>query len=283
MGFTLDGSFGTDDLFAPGYGSLLAECSEEISGARLVGYTAEGGLTFGDVKLPTDYGTRFETATAGVYPTAPEETAEAQLPVATISCDRRAPMVCKNKVAMPRAVIPVFPGTNCEYDTANALLKAGIQPEILVVQNLTGDLLRQSAEAFESAISRSQMIVLPGGFSGGDEPEGSGKFICAVFRNPAVRDAVSRHLDKKDGLMLGICNGFQALIKLGLVPFGKIIDTDESCPTLTFNDIGRHQSMMVRTRIASIKSPWFAGVNVGDIHTVAISHGEGKFVASDSV
>ncbi|MEG1072585.1 MAG: phosphoribosylformylglycinamidine synthase [Oscillospiraceae bacterium] len=277
VGFTLDGSFPADDLFAPGYGSLLAECSEEVSGGRLVGYTAEGGLTFGEVKLPTDYGTRFETATAGVYPTAPEETAE--LPVATISCDRRAPMVCKNKVAMPRAVIPVFPGTNCEYDTANALLKAGIQPEILVVQNLTGDLLRQSAEAFETAISRSQMIVLPGGFSGGDEPEGSAKFICAFLRNPAITDAVHDLLKNRDGLMLGICNGFQALIKLGLVPYGEIVPVTADCATLTFNNIARHQSRYVTTRISSVQSPWMAKSAVGDLHAIPVSHGEGRFVA----
>ncbi|MEG2989583.1 MAG: phosphoribosylformylglycinamidine synthase subunit PurQ, partial [Oscillospiraceae bacterium] len=279
VGFTLDGSFPADDLFAPGYGSLLAECSEEVPGGRLVGYTAEGGLTFGEVKLPTDYGTRFETATAGVYPTAPEETAEAQLPVAAISCDRRAPMVCKNKVAMPRAVIPVFPGTNCEYDTANALLKAGIEPEILVVQNLTGDLLRQSAEAFESAISRSQMIVLPGGFSGGDEPEGSAKFICAFLRNPAITDAVHDLLKNRDGLMLGICNGFQALIKLGLVPYGEIVPVTADCATLTFNNIARHQSRYVTTRISSVQSPWMAKSAVGDLHAIPVSHGEGRFVA----
>ena len=182
--------------------------------------------------------------------------------------------------AKPKVLIPVFPGTNCEYDTARVFERAGAEPEIVVIKNLSTAALEESASYFEKAVKQSQIIMIPGGFSGGDEPDGSGKFITAFFRNPRVKDAVHDLLDNRDGLMLGICNGFQALIKLGLVPFGKIVDMTDDSPTLTFNTIGRHQSMMVNTRIASTKSPWLAGCEVGDIHRVAVSHGEGRFVAS---
>ena len=183
----------------------------------------------------------------------------------------------------PHVLIPVFPGTNCEYDTARSFERAGAEAEIFVIRNLSGKDIEESAEGFAKAIARSQIIAVPGGFSGGDEPDGSGKFITAFFRNPKVKAAVTELLYEREGLMLGICNGFQALIKLGLVPYGKIIDTDENCPTLTFNTIGRHQSMLVRTRIASVKSPWLRYAQQGDINTVAISHGEGRFVANKEV
>jgi len=186
-------------------------------------------------------------------------------------------------VAKPLAFIPVFPGTNCEFDTARAVERAGGKAEILVINNLTPADITASIEKAASIIARSQMIVLPGGFSGGDEPDGSAKFITAFFRNPAMKDAVADLLDNRDGLMLGICNGFQALVKLGLVPFGKIVDTDDQCPTLTFNEIGRHQSMLVRTCIASNKSPWLSKCDVDDIHTIAISHGEGRFVGPEAL
>jgi phosphoribosylformylglycinamidine synthase len=163
------------------------------------------------------------------------------------------------------------------------MLSAGADPEIFVVRNLSAEDVVRSVEQFAAKIAESQMIFIPGGFSGGDEPDGSAKFITAFFRNPAMKDAVHELLKNRDGLMLGICNGFQALVKLGLVPFGEIVDTDDQCPTLTFNEIGRHQSMLVRTRIASNKSPWLAKTNVDDIHTIAISHGEGRFVASDEL
>ncbi len=182
--------------------------------------------------------------------------------------------------AKPRVLIPVFPGTNCEYDTARVFERAGAVPEVVVIKNLSSAALEDSVSYFEKAVKQSQIIMIPGGFSGGDEPDGSGKFITAFFRNPRIKDAVHDLLDNRDGLMLGICNGFQALIKLGLVPYGKIVDMTENSPTLTFNTIGRHQSMMVRTRVASNKSPWLAGCEVGEIHRVAISHGEGRFVAS---
>ena len=187
------------------------------------------------------------------------------------------------KVARPKVLIPAFPGTNCEYDSAKAMRDAGADPEIIVINNLTADGISRSVETFAKKLEDAQMIFIPGGFSGGDEPDGSGKFITAFFRNEAVKAGVTELLDKRDGLMCGICNGFQALIKLGLVPFGKIIDTDESCPTLTFNTISRHQSRIVRTRIASNKSPWLAATNVGDVYSVPISHGEGRFLCSDEL
>ena len=185
------------------------------------------------------------------------------------------------KTAQPQFVLPIFPGTNCEYDTASAIEKAGGKAKMLVINNLDANGVKRSVEMLAKAIAESQAIVIPGGFSGGDEPDGSGKFITAFFRNPAIKEQVTQLLDQRDGLMCGICNGFQALIKLGLVPFGKIIDTDAACPTLTFNTIGRHQSRLVRTRVASNKSPWLAKTIVGDIYTVPISHGEGRFVCSD--
>ena len=182
-----------------------------------------------------------------------------------------------------RSLIPVFPGTNCEYDSARAVLRAGLEPEILVVNNQSAAGVTESAARFAQAARQSQIIFVPGGFSGGDEPDGSGKFITAFFRNPAVKDATHELLKNRDGLMLGICNGFQALIKLGLVPFGEIIDTDDACPTLSFNVIGRHQSKIVRTRIASNRSPWLAKMQVGDIVNVPISHGEGRFLCQEEL
>ena len=184
------------------------------------------------------------------------------------------------KVAKPKVLIPVFPGTNCEYDSARAMASAGADPEIFVIRNLSAEDVSRSVEQFASKIAQSQMIFIPGGFSGGDEPDGSAKFIAAFFRNPDIKEQVTQLLDDRDGLMLGICNGFQALIKLGLVPFGKILDTDANCPTLTYNNIARHQSMMVRTRVCTNNSPWLAGTEVGQIYNVPISHGEGRFYAS---
>ena len=185
------------------------------------------------------------------------------------------------KTAAPRILIPAFPGTNCEYDSAKAVRDAGADAKIMVINNLTADGIARSVEAFAREIAQSQAIFIPGGFSGGDEPDGSAKFITAFFRNEAIREGVTDLLEKRDGLMCGICNGFQALIKLGLVPFGKIIDTDETCPTLTFNTIARHQSRIVHTRVSSNKSPWLRLAQVGAVYTVPISHGEGKFLADD--
>ena len=183
------------------------------------------------------------------------------------------------KVAKPRVLIPVFPGTNCEYDTARVFERNGAKAEVFVIKNQTSAQIEESVSEFAKLIKESQIVMIPGGFSGGDEPDGSGKFITSFFRNPLIKENIHELLKNRDGLMLGICNGFQALIKLGLVPYGEIVDMEDDSPTLTFNTIGRHQSKMVHTRICSNKSPWLANVNVGDIHTIAISHGEGRFIA----
>ncbi len=203
--------------------------------------------------------------------------------VETVSCTDKIPLTYNGAIAKPRVIIPVFPGNNCEYDTALAFERAGAIPETLIINNLTPEAVAESTERFVEKIDNSQIIMIPGGFSGGDEPDGSAKFITAFFRNPNVTEAVRRLLNDRDGLMLGICNGFQALVKLGLVPYGDIRPMDENCPTLTFNTIGRHQSRIVRTRVASSLSPWLSRCEVGDVHTVAISHGEGRFVASDAL
>jgi phosphoribosylformylglycinamidine synthase len=193
---------------------------------------------------------------------------------------RVAPVV---RCAKPRVLIPAFPGTNCEFDSAKAVRDAGAEPEIMVIRNLSSADIQKSVDDFAAALKQSQMIFIPGGFSGGDEPDGSAKFITAFFRNPAIRDGVHELLDQRGGLMCGICNGFQALIKLGLVPYGKIIDTDADCPTLSFNTIARHQSRIVHTRIASNKSPWLALTEVGQVYNVPISHGEGRFLCSEKL
>ena len=187
------------------------------------------------------------------------------------------------KIARPRVVIPVFPGNNCEYDSARAFRAAGAEADIFVINNLTPENVAESTRELARRIRESQIVMIPGGFSGGDEPDGSAKFITAFFRAPEVTEAVRDLLQARDGLMLGICNGFQALIKLGLVPYGDIVDATADAPTLTFNQIGRHQSRLVRTRICSDLSPWLTQCDPDELYTVAISHGEGRFVANDDV
>ena len=202
-------------------------------------------------------------------------------PFLFFSFDKTISLVPALKTAKPRVLIPVFPGTNCEYDTAKAFAGAGAEPEIFVVRNLRPEDIARSVEGFAERLRQAQMVFIPGGFSAGDEPDGSGKFITAFFRNAAVKEETMALLDARGGLMTGVCNGFQALIKLGLVPFGKITDTEDADPTLTFNAIGRHQSRIVRVRVASRLSPWLAGTEPGEIYSVPISHGEGRFLASE--
>ena len=201
--------------------------------------------------------------------------------IPTISDARRSSYRPKVKVARPLVFIPAFPGTNCEYDTAAAFERAGARTEVFVIKNQSPQDVEDSVKALQDAINRAQIVAIPGGFSAGDEPEGSGKFIATMFRNPRVKDAITSLLNERDGLMLGICNGFQALIKLGLVPYGEIRPLTAKDPTLTFNSIGRHVSQMVYTRVASTLSPWLAGCEVGDVYTVPVSHGEGRFVADE--
>jgi phosphoribosylformylglycinamidine synthase len=198
----------------------------------------------------------------------------------SISYSKRNPRRPAVKIARPRVLIPVFPGTNCEYESQAAFERAGAIVETLVFRNLTPSDLDESLGALKKKIQNSQIIVIPGGFSAGDEPDGAGKFIAAVYRNPHIKDVIVSLLNERDGLMLGICNGFQALVKLGLIPFGEIRDLEETSPTLTFNRIGRHVSRMVRTRIVSVLSPWFIHHEPGDIHFIPASHGEGRFIAS---
>ena len=268
--------------YGPAYGDIIAELTEEIEGAELIGWTtAEETITYGQETVSIAELYALNTGVLeNVYPTKTVET-KAQIPAFSHEAvSRVAPAV---KVAKPKVLIPVFPGTNCEFDSARAVMAAGGEADIAVIRNLTAEDVARSVEDVAKRIADSQMIFIPGGFSGGDEPDGSAKFITAFFRNPAIKEAVTKLLEERDGLMCGICNGFQALIKLGLVPYGKIIDTDDTCPTLTFNTIGRHQSRIVRTRIASNKSPWLSLMNVGDIVNVPISHGEGRFFASEEL
>ena len=268
--------------YGAAYGEIIAELSQEIEGAELIGWTtAEQTITYGSETVSISELYDLNTAVLEkVYPTQTRETDKAIPAFSTTGTVSLAPAV---KVAKPKVLIPVFPGTNCEYDSARAVMNAGGEADIVVIRNLTAEDVARSVETVAAKIADSQVVFIPGGFSGGDEPDGSAKFITAFFRNPAIKEQVTRLLNDRDGLMCGICNGFQALIKLGLVPYGEIRDTDASCPTLTFNTIARHQSRIVRTRIASNKSPWLSLMNVGDIVNVPISHGEGKFLASEAL
>ncbi len=277
VGFVSEG-LEESGLFAAAPGGIVAEVAEHTALGTVIGHTAsEPALTLcGEKMALAPLTEKWEAVLEKIFPTR-AGTTEA---VAPITWEKPCVLAAGEHFAKPRAVITAFPGTNCELDTARAIRRAGGEPEIVVVRNLTSALLEDSVDAVEKAIKNAQMIVLPGGFSGGDEPDGSAKFIAAFFRNPRIRDAVHELIGARDGLMLGICNGFQALIKLGLVPYGEIRDMDESCPTLTYNLIGRHQSSYVYTRIASTASPWLSGCRVGDVYAVPISHGEGRFVAS---
>ena len=262
-------------------GAIIAELDCDCGAVKIGQTTADGTITIGgDSASVAELCELNDAVLEGVYPTKTAEKAIAVEPISYTGGIVAAPAI---KTAKPKAIIPVFPGTNCEYDSQRALLSAGIDAEIMVIRNLSSDDVVKSVETFAAKLKESQLVFIPGGFSGGDEPYGSAKFITAFFRNPAVKEEVTNLLEKRDGLMLGICNGFQALIKLGLVPYGKIIDTDETCPTLTYNIIGRHQSKMVRTRVCTNKSPWLAETEVGGIYTVPISHGEGRFLASEEL
>ncbi len=263
-------------------GSVVAELTEDTAHAVRIGVTTAEPV----VRIADDSATVSEllALNEGVLESVyPSRTAEDAAKVPTLSASSVIRAAPKVGVAIPKVLIPVFPGTNCEYDSARAVKRAGLEPKIMVLNNRSAQDVAESIHRFAGAARNSQIIFIPGGFSGGDEPDGSAKFITAFFRNPEVRDATMDLLKNRDGLMLGICNGFQALIKLGLVPYGEIIDADENCPTLTFNTIGRHQSRLVRTRIASNRSPWLAGTQVGDIYTVPVSHGEGRFLCSDEL
>ena len=279
LGVALDAGFEAGRLFGWDFGGFILELEPDCGAGETLGtVTAEYAFTAGGESVSlADVQRAWESRLEGVYPhlSAPGQDVVPVEPVSFSAAGRAVPVV---RTPRPHALIPVFPGTNCEYDTARALTRAGAEPEILVIRNLSPADVEDSLERMAEALGRSQMLVIPGGFSGGDEPDGSGKLINAFFRREKLSDAVHELLYGRDGLILGICNGFQALIKLGLVPFGRIVETDRNCPTLTYNAIGRHQSRLVRTRVCSNLSPWLSKCAVGDIHTVAISHGEGRFV-----
>ena len=286
LGFTFCGHIGIHDLFAPDYGSIILEMpqDEDLDSAfdgleyRLLGYTTrEGEIRINGARIDLDTViSKWEEPLEKVFPTRVLQVQGEPVECLHTRRNYARPVV---RIARPRIFMPIFPGTNCEYDTRRVFEKAGGVVRELVVKNLSSDDIEQSIELMFKYIEDSQIIMIPGGFSAGDEPDGSGKFIATAFRNPRIKEAVMRLIKQRDGLILGICNGFQALIKLGLVPFGEIRDIDENCPTLTFNTIGRHVSRMVRTKVVSVLSPWLGLSNPGDIHTVAVSHGEGRFVA----
>ncbi|MBE6565945.1 MAG: phosphoribosylformylglycinamidine synthase [Ruminococcaceae bacterium] len=281
LGFRFDRSMCNRAIFEYSYGVFLLEVDTDTEGMLVGHFTNDGMISRGEETVSlSDLDPLYEGKLEDVYPMLEKDNAKALETFSYTEKSTKAPAI---KVARPKVLIPVFPGTNCEFDTAKVMRDAGADAKIFVINNLTSDGISRSVEAFAKELATSQMVFIPGGFSGGDEPDGSGKFIMAFFRNAAIREGVHNLLDKRDGLMAGICNGFQALIKLGLVPYGKIVDTDVNCPTLTFNTISRHQSKLVRIRVASNKSPWLAGTEVGEVYTVPISHGEGRFLASDEL
>ena len=279
VGFKAEGEANWNVLMS---GAIVAELTEDVTGAVKLGMTTEEAV----IDLGNDSATVEELLAINegvlenVYPNR-TKTEEVEVPVLNHTASSYPSP--KIGIAKPKVLIPVFPGTNCEYDSARAAKAAGLDAEILVVNNQSAAGVAESVSRFAKAAKDSQIIFVPGGFSGGDEPDGSGKFITAFFRNPEVKEVTMDLLKNRDGLMLGICNGFQALIKLGLVPYGEIIDTDENCPTLSYNVIGRHQSKIVHTRVVSNKSPWLSKVQVGDVVTVPISHGEGRFLCNSDL
>ena len=281
VGLQLSNDIDLNDLFKPAYGAVILELLDasagEFLGFTTVDYTLEAeGKAIDLARLQELWEQKLE-------PVFPYRKAGEFVPALEHDCPANKRVAPSVRLATPRVVIPVFPGTNCEYDTARAFRRAGGDPHVLVLKNLTPANVAESCEALVKELDEAQILMLPGGFSGGDEPDGSAKFIAAFFRSPAVADAVNRLMNQRDGLALGICNGFQALIKLGLVPYGEIRPITADDPTLTFNTIHRHQSMLVRTRVASNKSPWLSRCDINDEHLIAISHGEGRFVCSQTL
>lgn len=298
MGVKIEHDLDPRDFFAPGFGDLVLEVPDGKVGELSITYrvigevTEDGQFSYGNVQIPLDEALEAWKGTLEkVFKTESGETgdgpvgyvAKAEDPDAVIEnglYKTSKVYICKNKVAKPRVFIPVFPGTNCEYDSTRAFVRAGAQVDVKVFKNLTAEDIRDSVEIFEKAIGQAQMIMFPGGFSAGDEPDGSAKFFATAFQNAKIKEAVMKLLNERDGLALGICNGFQALIKLGLVPYGEICGQKEDSPTLTYNTIGRHISKMVYTKVVSNKSPWLMGAELGKVYCNPASHGEGRFVAN---
>ena len=300
LGVRLEHNVSPNDLFAPAFGHIVAEVPSEKVGQLSFRYTVVGVimeepvLSWKDASVPLEEALKAWTGTLEkVFRTHPASEGDGPTSAAVKVTGKeeakadagswnKEVAVCRHKIAVPRVFIPVFPGTNCEYDSAKAFERAGALTDVRVFRNLTAEDIRESVEIFEKAIDQAQIIMFPGGFSAGDEPDGSAKFFATAFRNEKIKEAVMRLLNERDGLALGICNGFQALIKLGLVPGGEITGQQEDSPTLTFNTIGRHVSKMVYTKIASNRSPWLAGTKEGDVYVNPASHGEGRFVADPS-
>ena len=279
FGFEYDSKISLKEIFKYNYGSFIIETEENIDEVYLGKIISEKYISYKEDKIDLKkLSSIYEKKLEKVYSCNIKTDKK---PIKNFSFEAKNRIVSKIKIAKPKVLIPVFPGTNCEYDSAKAMEYAGAKAKIMVINNLSSEDIKRSADNFSKELKNSHIVFIAGGFSGGDEPDGSGKFINAFFRNSAVKNEITELLDKRGGLICGICNGFQALIKLGLVPFGKIIDIEENYPTLTFNEISRHQSKIARTRIASNKSPWLSEMNVGDIVSVPISHGEGRFIASE--
>lgn len=287
IGMEFNEDINAEELFVPAYGSFVLELKNtkviDFMGldATILGTTTEkASIVIGDTEITMEeILPEWEKPLEKIFPTRVRENIVGNPEIKP--CEIKKASAPAIKIAKPKVFIPTFPGTNCEYDSARAFEKAGAEAKTLVIANMTVPMLEASIEKMVKEIKQSQIIMIPGGFSAGDEPEGSGKFIAAVFRNPKVKEAVTELLNDRDGLMLGICNGFQALIKLGLVPYGEIRDMDAESPTLTYNNIGRHVSCLVDTKITSTMSPWLWGTEVGDIHTIPVSHGEGRFIAPE--
>ena len=299
MGVKIEHSLDTRDFFAPGFGDLVLEVPAEKVGQLSITYTvigevtADGKFSYGNAEITLDEAYKAWTGTLEkVFKTTSGEENDGPVAMAVKTADPEATYengvyntkniyVCKHKVAKPRVFIPVFPGTNCEYDSTKAFERAGAEVDVKVFKNLSAEDIRDSVEIFEKSIYQAQMIMFPGGFSAGDEPDGSAKFFATAFQNAKIKEAVMKLLNERDGLALGICNGFQALIKLGLVPYGEICGQKEDSPTLTYNTIGRHISKMVYTKVVSNKSPWLQKATLGGVYCNPASHGEGRFVAND--
>ncbi len=299
MGVKIEHNLDPRDFFAPGFGDLVLEVPAEKVGQLSITYTvigevtADGKFSYGNAEITLDEAYKAWTGTLEkVFKTTSGEENDGPAAMAVKTADPEATYengvyntkniyVCKHKVAKPRVFIPVFPGTNCEYDSTRAFERAGAEVDVKVFKNLSAEDIRDSVEIFEKSIDQAQMIMFPGGFSAGDEPDGSAKFFATAFQNAKIKEAVMKLLNERDGLALGICNGFQALIKLGLVPYGEICGQKEDSPTLTYNTIGRHISKMVYTKVVSNKSPWLQKATLGGVYCNPASHGEGRFVAND--
>lgn len=283
LGVKIEHSVDQRDLFTPGFGDIICEVKEGKVGELGVAYTLigevkdDGVFRYANVEIPVEEALRAWTGT--LEKVFPSKTAEDTAEIESRLYDAKEIYVCRHKTAKPTVFIPVFPGTNCEYDSKKAFERAGAQVVTKVFRNLNAEDIRDSVRSFEKAINQAQIIMFPGGFSAGDEPDGSAKFFATAFQNEKIREAVMRLLNERDGLALGICNGFQALIKLGLVPYGEITGQTEDSPTLTYNTIGRHISKMVYTKVVTNKSPWLQKAELGKVYTNPASHGEGRFVA----